>query len=113
MQCSCTADSLRQPQVVYHTDKCEELLPFMQLLTLDDTTELLYTNPDKAWYSLAELLDTKGHRGYIVFVKCLKHSVDREDRHIGHCDIIKEIDLQLKCKGLFIGKCTNNEGVQL
>lgn len=96
-----------------------ELLPFMyqkQLLTCDDTTELLLdtkSNSKKACYMLSELLDTKGHRGYIVFVECLKDSVTREDHHIGHCDIIKKIRSQLEPQGLYIGKCTDNAGVPL
>ena len=95
-----------------------ELLPFMyqkQLLTRDDTTELLDTksNSKKACYMLSELLDTKGHRGYIVFVECLKDSVTREDHHIGHCDIIRKIHSQLEPQGLYIGKCTDNAGVPL
>ena len=96
-----------------------ELLPFMyqkELLTLAETTKLLPIHAESdngADYILTELLDTKGHRGYIVFVECLKDSVNREGYHSGHYDIIKLVDLQLKSKGLYIGKCTGNEGVQL
>ena len=95
-----------------------ELEPFLdqeKLLTVYDK-ELLNkkTTPEKANYLLTKLLYNKGHRGYIIFFECLIDSVDgREHCHIGHYDIIKEIELGLKNKGLHIGNSTGKGGVLL
>lgn len=87
-----------------------------RLLTIYDEALLLdekmLTKPEKANYLLTKLLCTKGHRGYIIFFECLKGSVDgRKDCHAGHYDIIKEIELGLKNKGLHIRNGTDKRGV--
>lgn len=94
-----------------------ELQPFMvkkKLLTCYDV-ELLdrKTYSNMANYLLTELLDTKGHCAYIIFFECLKDSVEGDHYHAGHSDIIKQIDSGLNIRGLHIGKCTDNVGVQL
>ena len=89
-----------------------ELQPFMvkaELLTYYDQLELLKRS-DGSNYLITDLLDTKGHRGYILFFECLK---DSGNRHAGHLDVIKVIQSGLKLKGLHIGKCTDNEEVPL
>ena len=96
-----------------------ELVPFLYakgLLTLYDTEPLLdkKTKSEKAYHLLTKLLDTKGHRGYIIFFECLIGSVDgREHCHAGHYDIIKEIESGLKNKDLDIGNSTDKRGVPL
>ena len=94
----------------------DELLPFMiknGLLTYYDVARLdEMTWADKASYLLTRLLDTKGHRAYIIFLECLDESVeDRYNYHAGHFDIIKAIKSELKSKGLHIGSCTGKKGV--
>ena len=94
----------------------DELLPFMikkGLLTYYDVARLdEMTWPDKASYLLTRLLDTKGHRAYIIFLECLDESVeDRYNYHTGHFDIIKAIKSELKSKGLHIGGSTGKKGV--
>ena len=85
------------------------LLTFYDKPLLDNKTE-----PEKANHLLTELLYTKGHRGYIIFFECLIRSVNgREHYHAGHYDIIKEIELGLKNKGLHIGNSTGKRGVPL
>ena len=94
-----------------------ELEPYMlkeNLLTCYDQEVLeSKTHLDKAYYLLTELLDTKGHCGYIIFFGCLKDSVKGKHYHAGHLDIIKQIELGLKSKGFHIGKYTDNEVVLL
>lgn len=75
----------------------QELLPIMEnnwLLTNRDK-ELLrlnsYTDTDKAGYLLTELLSTKGHCGYNLFLECLED----EHSHSGHCDIFQKIKTEL------------------
>ena len=92
------------------------LQPFMVkngLLTYYDKARLdKMTWPDDANYLLTRLLDTKGHRAYIVFLDCLIESVeDRDDYHAGHFDIIKKIKSELKSKGLHIGSSTGKKEV--
>ena len=94
-----------------------ELEPYMlkeNLLTRYDKEVLeTKTDSDKAYYLLTELLDAKGHCGYIIFFGCLKDSVKRKHYHAGHLDIIKQIESGLKSKGFHIGKYTDNEVVSL
>jgi len=77
----------------------DELLLIMenkQLLTCYDIEELeKYTHKKKAKFIFTELLRTKGHRGYIIFLECL----DEEKQHIGHREIVKKINASFKdCK---------------
>ena len=94
-----------------------ELEPYMlkeNLLTCYDKEVLeTKTDSDKAYYLLTELLDAKGHCGYIIFFDCLKDSVKGKHYHAGHLDIIKQIESGLKSKGFHIRKYTDNEVVLL
>ena len=74
----------------------DELLPIMeskQLLTCYDIEELAKnTHYKKAKHIFTELLRTKGHRGYIIFLECL----DEEKQHTGHREIVKKINSSFK-----------------
>ena len=74
----------------------QELLPLLDskgLLTNRDKELLIksYTYIDKADQLLTELLPTKGHLGYNIFLECLED----EHSHAGHCELAKEIKTEL------------------
>ena len=90
----------------------QELLPIMedkQLLTNRDRELLLSsfrTCTDKADYLLTELLITKGHCGYVLFLDCLEN----EHSHTGHCEVAEKISRELhNCQIRRPPKCSLKE----
>ena len=74
----------------------DELLPIMdakQLLTSYDISLLgQKSGINKARYVLTQLIGSKGHRGYMIFLECL----EEENKHHGHQTMAKKINSELK-----------------
>ena len=74
----------------------DELQPIMdakQLLTNYDVSLLnQQTGIVKAHHVLTNLLSSKGHHGYVIFLECL----EEEKKHRGHQTIVKKINSVLK-----------------
>ena len=91
-----------QKIIKYHFDDFVDMINFDELQPLMEAKQLL-TNYDisllnqktgvaKAHHVLANLLSSKGHCGYIIFLECL----DEEKKHRGHQTIANKIRSVLK-----------------
>ena len=64
-----------------------------QLLTSYDISFLGQNNgTNKTRYVLTQLIGSKGHRGYMIFLECL----EEESKHHGHRAMVKKINFVLR-----------------
>ena len=79
-------------------DELQPIMEVKQLLTTYDIALLKdKTGTIKVHYILTELLNSKGHRGYMIFLECL----EEENKHWGHQTIIRKINSELKKSNMF------------